>query len=105
MSRPLIFIDWDDTLFPTEWVEQSDINLSSPNETLINLFEDLDRLITQLVIDMVMLGDVLLVSNGSQGWLNKCMKILPNFSHIVNDDVISVTSARDLFKKHDKNSW
>jgi len=106
MSKPLIFIDWDDTLFPTDWVQSSNVNLDSPNNTTIEMFHELDKLITDMIVNMIMLGNVLLVTNGSQGWVDKCLRILPNFKEIVDDDIITVTSARDLHQhNHQTKEW
>jgi len=106
MSKTVIFIDFDDTLFPTEWVQSSNININNPNETLISLFSDLDTLITDMVIKMTFLGDVLIVTNGSSSWVNNCLKVLPTFKQVIDNGAVSVTSARDLFQdEHDKGQW
>ena len=54
MSKTLIFIDWDDTLFPTDWIQSSNIDLKNPNDVLINMFHDLDILITDMIISMLL---------------------------------------------------
>ena len=106
MSKTLIFIDWDDTLFPTDWIQSSNIDLKNPNDVLINMFHDLDILITDMIISMLLLGDVLIVTNGSESWINVCISILPNFKQIVDNDAISITSARDLFQdEHESKMW
>lgn len=106
MAKKLIFIDWDDTLFPTEWIKTSDVDLGNPNEAMISMFHELDILITDMIINMLFLGDVLIVTNGSNGWVNGCLNVLPNFKQIIENDAITVTSARDLFQnEHDKEQW
>ena len=65
MNKRLLILDWDDTLFPTEWVQTSNIDINNPNETLISLFSVLDNLITDIVINMTFKGDVLIVTNGN----------------------------------------
>lgn len=106
MDKTLIFVDWDDTLFPTEWIKTSDVDLNNPNETAIEMFAELDKLITDMIINMNFLGNVLLVTNGSSNWVNICLNVLPNFKQIIEGEVISVTSARDLFsKEHHLDNW
>ena len=106
MSKTLIFIDWDDTLFPTDWIKSSNIDLHNPNDVLISMFHELDTLITDMTVNMLLLGDVLIVSNGSESWVRMCISILPNFKQIVDSDAISVTSARDLFQsEHGLEKW
>jgi len=106
MTKKLMFIDWDDTLFPTEWIKTSDVNLQDPNDTMISMFHELDILITDMIVNMLFLGDVLIVTNGTSGWVNGCLNVLPNFKQIIENEAISVTSARDLFEaEHDKEQW
>ncbi len=106
MDKILVFIDWDDTLFPTEWIKTSDVDLNNPNEESIALFQELDKLITDMIVGMVFLGDILIVTNGSSNWVNQCLNLLPNFKQIIEGEVISVTSARDLFsKEHKYDNW
>lgn len=70
------------------------------------MFQDLDKLITDMIINMVFIGQVLIVTNGSSSWINSCLQLLPNFKQIVEHDAISITSARDLFdKEHGHHDW
>jgi hypothetical protein len=106
MNKTIIFIDFDDTLFPTDWVLASNINVDNPNDVMIEMFNDLDMLISDVVLKMKILGNVLIVSNGSNSWIHSCLNVLPNFKQIIDLNVVSVTSARDLFgNEHDKQQW
>lgn len=105
-AKPLIFVDWDNTLFPTEWVQTSNIDMEKPCENTITMFADLDKLITDMIINMVLEGQVLIVTNGSIGWINLCLNLLPNFKQIKDHDAITITSARDLFDKdYSSGDW
>jgi len=106
MSSTLIFIDWDDTLFPTHWIKSTDIDLKKNSETLIAIFSELDSLITNLISKIVNLGNLLIVTNGSESWIKRCTSILPKFSILIESEKISITSARDLFQdEHPTNEW
>ena len=87
----------DDTLFPTEWTRSSNVNLTNPSTETINMFSELDKLVTDMIVNTTFLGDVLIVTNGSASWVNSCLNVFPNFKQIIEGNVIYVTSARDLF--------
>lgn len=106
ITNTLIFVDWDDTLFPTEWTKTSNVDLNDPSTETINMFNELDKLVTDLIVNMVPLGSILIVTNGSESWVKCCLNVLPNFKQIIDHDVISVTSARDLFsEEHEVDDW
>lgn len=92
----LAIIDWDDTVFPTAWTQDIAINLDKPTPETVNMFTHLDQLILNLVISLQELCQVKIVSNGSVKWINKCMKVLPQFSQIVHMGIVDIMSARDL---------
>ena len=97
----LMFVDWDDTLFPTTWLKMFTIDITNPSADMINMFESLDRLISEAIIKMRASGSIIIVSNGSNLWLQACLGVLPNFKEITETDVVSIVSARDLFADQD----
>ena len=106
MKNNLVFIDWDDTLFPTNWINTVDVNLDNPNDTLISMFQGLDTLITNMITNMISIANVLIVTNGTLSWVNTCLNVLPLFKKIVEDGTISITSARDIFNdEYDSSHW
>ena len=106
MKNNLVFIDWDDTLFPTNWIHSVDVNFENPNDTTISMFIELDTLITNLITNMVSIANVLIVTNGTLSWVNKCLNVLPLFRKIVDNGTISITSARDIFdEEYDSSHW
>lgn len=106
MSNKLIFIDWDDTLFPTDWIHTTDISLNNPTDELIKLLQNLDIIVTDILLKMIQLGDVLIVTNGGSGWIKLCLSVLPTVKELVDNGIISITSARDLFElEHQKEQW
>ena len=106
MKKNLVFVDWDDTLFPTNWIHSVDIDLDNPNSDMIKMFEELDTLITNMIINMISISNVLIVTNGTLSWVDKCLNVLPLFRTIVSNGTISVTSARDIFSEEcDAEHW
>jgi hypothetical protein len=101
MDETLMFVDWDDTLFPTTWLKMFTIDITNPSADMINMFESLDRLISEAIIKMRASGSIIIVSNGSNLWLQACLGVLPNFKEITETDVVSMVSARDLFSDQD----
>ena len=100
-DETLMFVDWDDTLFPTTWLKIIGIDILNPSADMINMFESLDRLISEAIIKMRASGSIKIVSNGSNIWLQACLGVLPNFKEITETDVVSMVSARDLFADQD----
>ena len=105
-EKSLIFIDWDDTLFPTHWIQTSNIDMENPNEITIAMFQELDQHITDMITRMFIQGHVFIVTNGSSTWIDSCLKLLPNVKQIVDNNTVCITSARDLFEKeYDSCDW
>lgn len=105
MSK-LIFIDWDDTLFPTSWILDSNINIENPEEPIISMFQALDSIISSLIIE---LNDntntrILIVTNATNEWIDKCLQFLPFFKmSIIDEGITSITSARYLYQKDEND--
>jgi len=101
----IFLIDWDDTLFPTSWVNKNNINLQ--NEISISeyklYFLELDNVISKFLSSLNQVGDVFIVTNASLNWIKNCLKILSLTNEIINLNKIMILSARDLYSK-DVNS-
>jgi hypothetical protein len=95
----------DDTLFPTNWIKHSNIDLDNVTVETVNMFKDLDTLISEMIPNIVLLGSTLLVTNASSAWITCCLNVLPKFKQIVENNTISVTSARDLFSNEPVDNW
>jgi len=79
----LLIFDWDDTLFPTSWVQKHGLLKSEAGETLSN--EDIAQLeqMTERVRKTLQLalqiGKVVLVTNAAQGWIEQsCTNFMPS---------------------------
>jgi len=98
MSLNLVIIDWDDTLFPSSWIKDTNIDLNQQNENLKLIFESIDHLINDLVYNLVDKCVLNIVSNGSHNWIKSCLNYLPYTSQIYDLEVFNIVSARDLFE-------
>lgn len=107
LNRTLIFVDWDDTLFPTNWLRDVDINLKSPTNDIIVLFRELDLLISQILISMSLIGNVVIVTNGTSSWIQQCLNVLKGFRQLIENRTATIISARDIFQEddHDHEEW
>lgn len=97
--KTLIIFDWDDTLFPTSWLIQNNINLSdeiTQNKYII-LFTRLDTLINQLLTLAMKHGKVIIVTNAVHKWIDTSLNMLSNTKKIIQNN-IEVVSARELYQ-------
>ena len=95
----IFIIDWDDTLFPTNWVTKNniDINDSESYNKYKLFFIELDNILSNVINSLNKLGNVFIVSNASLTWLKNCLAILPYTNKLVNAFGINVISARDNY--------
>jgi len=97
--KTLIIFDWDDTLFPTSWLIQNNINLSDEltRNKYIILFTRLDMLLNQLLIIAMKHGKVIVVTNAVNKWIDVSLDMLPNTKRLIKNN-IDVISARELYQ-------
>lgn len=98
--KTLIIFDWDDTLFPTSWVVENNIDLSdSDTQTKFMIFfSRLDILLYNLLSTCLKYGDVFIVTNAAIKWVQISSSVLPRIQKIINKH-ITVVSARDRYQK------
>jgi len=94
----IIILDWDDTLFPTNWITKNKINLSNQNQTTnyVIYFEQLDRILSELLKKISGLGKLIIVTNALPSWIELSSIILPKTFLILKG--IRVISARKQFR-------
>jgi hypothetical protein len=95
----IFIIDWDDTLFPTNWVSKNQIditNIDSYNKYKL-FFIELDNILSNVINTLNKLGNIFIVSNASLTWIKNCLAILPYTNKLVNSFGINVISARDNY--------
>lgn len=108
-NNTLIILDWDDTLFPTSWVNRNDINITNINKLgYINFFEKIDISLNKLFSNLINLGDVLIITNALLNWINISSKVLPKTNKLFeNNKNIKFVSARGEYSSltDDINDW
>lgn len=97
--RTLIIFDWDDTLFPTTWLVQKNIDLVDKDmqNKYIVMFSRLDNLLHRILISFSNRGQIVIVTNASIKWIDVALDMLPNTKQIIKNK-IPVISARDHYQ-------
>jgi len=95
----IFIIDWDDTLFPSNWITKNNIDLTN-TESLNKyklFFIELDNILSNVINSLNKLGNIFIVSNASLTWIKNCLAILPYTNKLVNAFNINIISARDNY--------
>lgn len=105
----IFIIDWDDTLFPTSWVNKNKINMNdvaSLNKYKL-YFIELDNNIYNLLNNINNDGDIYIVTNANLKWIESCLLSLNKTSNLIISNNIRIVSARDLYteKYKDPIEW
>src|SRR3972149_5005925 len=107
MNHTLVILDWDDTLFPTTWTINNDIDISNQKvrEKYQVVFAELDNILYELFDKTIKYGKIIIVSNASAYWVKLSLKMLPNTNRLVQNNIL-ILSARDLHQNnHSINVW
>jgi hypothetical protein len=104
-NNTLIILDWDDTLFPTSWVNKNDIDIININKiSYVKYFEKIDISLVKLFNNLINFGDVLIITNALLNWINISSKILPNsYNLFKNNKNIKFISARGEYSSVTSN--
>lgn len=102
-NNTLFILDWDDTLFPTNWITKNNINLSDSNTRNghIEYFKVLDRSLSKFLEKIMKFGTVIIVTNAMKDWVKISAIVIPKTFGILKK--INVVSARDLFSNSTKD--
>ena len=95
----IFIIDWDDTLFPTTWINNNSIDLlneNTKNEYRL-YFLELDKIISSLIITINKIGDIYIVTNANLKWIKTCLKLLEKTTYEIIKNNIRIVSARDTY--------
>lgn len=95
----ILIIDWDDTLFPTTWVNLNSINLI--DEKLKNeyrlYFLELDKIVSKFLESFNNACDIYIVTNANIKWIKSCLSILDLTRRVIIHNNIRIVSARDSY--------
>lgn len=101
--KTLFILDWDDTLFPTNWVVKNGINLmnSSIREQYIVYFQELDRVLSAFLKNTTSMGKVIIVTNAMLDWIQISSIVLPKTYILLKK--IKIVSARGTYRNKSSN--
>jgi hypothetical protein len=97
-NNTLIILDWDDTLFPTNWFLQNNINLKDDIEKKENIsyFMELDNVLSKLLKHLKNYGNVTIITNAMTEWINTSSSALPKTKKIL--ETLNIVSARGNYQ-------
>lgn len=119
VHKSLIILDWDDTLFPTYWIKNNNINIDEiinimdidfmgveeQLKTAIYSFKKLDNIIYDFLSKTLAYNSsiVLIITNASYLWVEKTLRLLKKTKKII-DTKVPIISARDLYRMSSANT-
>lgn len=97
----LIIFDWDDTLFPSTWLQQQGLQIiegsASPSEEQRKVCKMVARCVIRTLRKAKQLGRAMIVTNAEKGWVElSCSKFLPEVFPLLEG--MKVLSARSMFE-------
>lgn len=97
----IIIMDWDDTLFPTSWLNKNDIKLNDENVKITYkiYFQELDKSIKNLLKSYSQISTIYIVTNASMKWILASLNTLPLTRKFIMKENIRIISSRDLYSK------
>jgi len=99
----LIIFDWDDTLFPTTWLQQLNLlkdDVALTEEQVAHLSELAERARSTLQMALE-IGKVLIVTNAQGGWIEtSCQRFMPSLVGVLG--AVDTISARSAYEKYSK---
>jgi len=107
----LIILDWDDTLFPTTWVNKNNIEIMNKQYTELiynKFFKNLDIMLEKLFRMLIKCGNVMIITNALLNWIDISSKVIPlTTDFIQRSNFVQIISARGEFSNHnsDPNEW
>lgn len=98
----IFIIDWDDTLFPTYWVNKNSMDVSKSHtiQEYKVYFLELDKTISSLLESLNQVGDVWIVTNANIGWIKTCLMGLEQTRKTIILNKIRIVSARDSYSSN-----
>jgi hypothetical protein len=97
----IIIIDWDDTLFPTTWLNNNNIKLNEENVKITYkiYFQELDKSVKNLLKSYSKISTIYIVTNANMKWIKSGLNTLPQTRKLIMTENIRIISSRDLYSK------
>jgi len=101
----IFIIDWDDTLYPTTWVNKNSIDVSKLHiiQEYKVYFLELDKTINSLLESLNQVGDIWIVTNANINWIKSCLMGLEQTRKIIISNKIRIVSARDSYSSNNSS--
>ena len=101
--KTIIILDWDDTLFPTSWLLQNNINMNDEEvrKKYFKNFAKLDNIVSKLLLKCLQSGTVIIVTNALPIWIKVSSSVLPETVKMFKS--IKIISARHQYQEHSNN--
>jgi len=99
-AETLIIFDWDDTLFPTSWMQSRrlfDAKATLSNEDVAQLEQMAER--ARMTLQLALqIGKVVIVTNAQHGWIQmSCTKFMPSLVSLLK--TMDIVSARSTYEE------
>jgi len=99
-DETLLILDWDDTLFPTSWIEAQGLSLAEESVPSEAQAEQLEEMVERASLTLQVAksyGTVVIVTNAEHGWIElSCRKFMPSLAPVLED--IKIMSARSQWE-------
>jgi len=95
----LLFFDWDDTLFPTSWIQQQGLCSAEalPNDEQRAQLQMVAESASRMLQEALQIGTVIIVTNAEQGWVEmSCSQWMPSVAHLL--EKVDIVSARSTYE-------
>jgi len=104
----LLIFDWDDTLFPTSWMQQQGLmeEGAEPNEEQCAHLQRLTECVQKTVEMAAQVGHVVIVTNAAQDWIEcSCGAFMSPAAHLL--EKVGLVSARSMYEhcSEDPSEW
>jgi hypothetical protein len=96
----IVICDWDDTLFPTSWINEENINLTDIRSRYryARYFDSLDKHLSDTVKRIKKYGSLMIITNATRQWVQITLTVLPKTKEALNN--VPIVSARESFQNH-----
>ena len=97
IPKPIIFLDWDDTILPSTWLTDFNISLHTDiPEVYKTELETFENTIYKLFLSILENANIIIVTNAEKKWITMSSnKFLPKICPLLEN--IDIISARDLY--------